>query len=92
MNKLLLVAVVIIYFLSLGIVYYKNISDDYKKTNIIYNANNKLLMTKIKEVYDDKLETDKRIKELQEEAKKDKTFNWNIDISSSPVIKRLQAN
>lgn len=88
MNKILFV---ICFFLVLAIylLYQDNLYQ--KNKYVVSNANNQLLIKKIREVYNDKVETDKRIKELQEEAKKDKTFNWNIDISSSPVIRKLQA-
>lgn len=36
------------------------------------------------------LETSKRIEELEELAKKDSSFDWNRDISSSPVVLQLR--
>ena len=89
LNKILFV----VCFLAVGTAYFFYKETIYHKNRYaVSHANNQLLFQKIDEVYNDKLETDKRIKELQEEAKKDKAFNWNTDISSSPVIKRLQAN
>jgi hypothetical protein len=39
------------------------------------------------------METDKLIKELQDEAEKDKdVFDWHYPIGNTNVIKRLQAN
>lgn len=36
------------------------------------------------------LETSKRIEALEELAKKDSSFDWNRDISSSPVVLQLR--
>lgn len=56
-------------------------------------ANNRVLITRMREVYDDKLETDRRNAELEKAEKEDKTaFDWNFNIANSPVIKRLQAD
>jgi hypothetical protein len=64
-----------------------------KEQKAIYSSNNQLLIKKIKEVYNDKMETDRKIKELRDEAKKDKSsFDWNYNIANSPVIRKLQAN
>lgn len=48
------------------------------------------LSQKIKDIYNEKIILEKQKKELSIEAKKD-TFDWNIDISNTNVIKRLQA-
>jgi len=56
-------------------------------------ANNKVLITRMREVYDDKLETDRRNAELEKAEKEDKTaFDWNFNIANSPVVKQLQKN
>ena len=90
MNKILFV---ICFFLVLAIylLYQDNLYQ--KNKYIVSNANNQLLIKKIKEVYNDKVETDRKIQELRDEAKKDKSsFDWNYNIANSPVIKRLQTN
>jgi hypothetical protein len=90
MNKILFV---ICFFLVLAI--YLLCQDNLYQKNkyIVSNANNQLLIKKIREVYNDKVETDRKIQELRDEAKKDKSsFDWNYDISNSPVIKRLQTD
>ena len=93
MSKLFFMCVSAIYILILGLIYYKNIADDEKRMKEFYNANNQLLIKKMKEAYDEKMETDKRIKELQEEAEKDRNvFDWYHPIGNTNVIKRLQAN
>lgn len=90
MNKILFVVcfflVLVIYLLYQDNLYQKN-------KYVVSNANNQLLIKKIKEVYNDKMETDRKIQELRDEAKKDKSsFDWHYNIANSPVIKRLQAN
>lgn len=56
-------------------------------------ANNELLINRMRKVYNDKMETDRRNAELEKAALEDKAyFDWNADISNSAVIKRLQAN
>ena len=90
MNKILFV---ICFFLVLAIylLYQDNLYQ--KNKYIVSNANNQLLIKKIKEVYNDKVETDRKIQELRDEAEKDKSsFDWNYNIANSPVIKRLQTN
>ena len=62
-----------------------------EKQKDLYKQNNHVLITRIKKVYDDKVATDLRIKELEQEAIKDKeVFDWNIDISNTNVIKGLK--
>lgn len=90
MNKLLFV---VCFFLILVIylLYQDNLYQ--KEQKAIYSSNNQLLIKKIKEVYNDKMETDRKIQELRDEAKKDKSsFDWNYNIANSPVIRKLQAN
>jgi hypothetical protein len=71
--------------------YYKNIAEEQEKLKDVYRGNNELLIGKMKKVYDDKMATDLRIKELEQEALKDKgVFDWNIDISNTNVIKGLK--
>lgn len=42
-----------------------------------------------KEIKDGELEAAKRKEELIELSKKEKEFDWNADISSSPLVKQL---
>lgn len=93
MNRLLFVAVLVGVFLGLVAYFYKNQAEEQERLKKVYMGNNELLLGRIRKVYDDKVATDLRIKELEQEAIKDKeVFDWNIDISNTNVIKRLQAN
>lgn len=90
LNKILFV---VCFFCFLVIYYLHNDNIYQRQQKAVYNANNQLLLKKIDEVYDAKMETDKRIKELQEEAKKDKdVFDWHYPIGDTNVIRKLQAN
>lgn len=42
-----------------------------------------------KEIKDGELEAAKRKEELIKLSKKEKEFDWNVDISSSPLVKQL---
>jgi hypothetical protein len=93
MNRLLFVAILLAIFLGLVAYFYKNQAEEQERLKKAYMGNNELLLERIRKVYDDKVATDSRIKELEQEAIKDKeVFDWNIDISNTNVIKRLQAN
>ena len=93
MKQLQFVAVLMAIFLGLVAYYYKNQAEEQERLKKAYMGNNELLLGRIRKVYDDKVATDSRIKELEQEAIKDKeVFDWNIDISNTNVIKRLQAN
>jgi hypothetical protein len=68
-----------------------------RRANELYTAsqaNNELLINKVKDIYNDKLETDRRNALLEQAAETENKeyFNWHADISNSPVIKQLQAN
>lgn len=94
MSKLFFMCVTAIYVLILGLIYFKNIADEEKRMKEFYNANNQLLINKMKEVYNDKMETDRTNEELRQAIARDKTssFNWYQDISNTaPIIslKRL---
>lgn len=90
LNKILFIAC---FFCVLVIYYLYNDNLYQKQQKAIYNANNQVLLKKIDEVYNAKMETDKRIKELQEEANKDKdVFDWYYPIADTNVIRKLQAN
>ena len=55
-------------------------------------ANINLLITQRRKEYEATLAIHRRNQELEQAAKMDKSFDWNVDISDSSVIKRLQAN
>ena len=68
-----------------------------KQQKAVYNANNQLLIKKIREVYDDKVETDRTNRELREAIARDKAsgFDWSQNIgNTAPVValKRLHKN
>lgn len=91
MNRLLFVAIILAIFFGLVAYFYKNQAEEQERLKKVYMGNNELLLGRIKKVYDDKVATDLRIKELEEEAIKDKSvFDWNIDISNTNVIKGLK--
>jgi hypothetical protein len=91
MNRLLFVAILLAIFFGLVAYFYKNQAEEQERLKKVYMGNNELLLGRIKKVYDDKVATDLRIKELEEEAIKDKSvFDWNIDISNTNVIKGLK--
>lgn len=90
MSKLFFICVVAIYFLTLGLIYYKNVADEQEKIKSVYEGNNQILISKIRKVYDDKVATDRRIEELEKRASEDIDFDWHTDISTSPVIKELK--
>lgn len=90
MSKLFFICVVAIYFLTLGLIYYKNVADEQEKIKSVYEGNNQILISKIRKVYDDKVATDRRIEELEKRASEDIDFDCHTDISSSPVIMELK--
>lgn len=91
MNKLFLILIGVAVLLGLVAYFYKNQAEEQERLKKVYMGNNELLLGRIRKVYDDKVATDLRIKELEEEAIKDKSvFDWNIDISNTNVIKGLK--
>lgn len=95
MSKLFFMCVSAIYILIIGLIYYKNIADDEKRMKEFYNANNQLLINKMKEVYNDKMETDKRLREIEERAKEAKDnggFDWNTPLPADGVTHQLRSN
>ena len=94
LNKILFVAC---FFFVLVIHYLYKDNLHQKEQKAIYSSNNQLLLSKMKEVYNDKMETDRTNEELREAILQDKNidFNWNQDIgSTNPIItlKRLHKN
>lgn len=61
-----------------------------KMENKQLKEDNKNYLAKIERIYNDKVELDRKYKELEKAAKSDKNFDWFVDISNSDVIKRLQ--
>lgn len=91
MGKLNLILLFCLLFLLQIAYWQKRRADDMEKQKDLYKQNNHVLITRMKKVYDDKVATDLRIKELEQEAIKDKgVFDWNIDISNTNVIKGLK--
>ena len=90
MNRLLFVAILLAIFFGLMAYFYKNQAEEQERLKDVYCANNQVLITRIKKVYDDKVATDRKIRELEQRAKEDLVFDWNVDISSSPVILELK--
>lgn len=87
MNKFLFIILLCLGFVAY---YYKNMADYQEQMKDMYKGNNVTLLAKIRKVYDDKVATDLRNKELEERAKEDMAFDWYTDISSSPVILGLK--
>lgn len=85
-------------FLAVGTAYFFYKETIYHKNRYaVSHANNQLLIKKMEEVYNDKLETDKSNNELRNAIEKEKNncFNWRENISNTnPVItlKRLHAD
>lgn len=90
MNRLLFVAILLAIFFGLVAYFYKNQAEEQERLKKVYMGNNELLLGRIKKVYDDKVATDRKIRELEQRAKEDLVFDWNVDISSSPVILELK--
>lgn len=72
--------------------YYHNRADSYCELWKSSKANIDFLIKQRRKDNEATLAIYRRNQELEQEAKMDKSFDWNADISSSPVIKRLQAN
>jgi hypothetical protein len=86
LNKILFLAC---FFCVLAIYYLYNDNLYQKEQKAIYSSNNQLLIKKIREVYNDKVETDRTNEELRQTIAGDKTsgFNWYQDISNTaPII------
>ena len=61
-----------------------------KMENKQLKEDNKNYLAKIERIYNDKMELNRKYKELEESAKSDKNFNWFADISDSDVVKQLR--
>lgn len=73
--------------------YYNQRANSYCELWKNSEANNDVLIKARRKDYEDKLEISRKNKELEKEAKNDKsTFDWNFPIGNSPVILRLQSS
>lgn len=89
MNKILFV----VCFFCVGVAYFFYKESLYQKNRyIVSNANNQLLLTKMKEMYNEKVETDRTNEELRQAVARDKTdcFNWDTSLGSSVPIVTLK--
>ena len=55
-------------------------------------ANNQLLIDKMKRAYNDKMELGRKIEELKKVASADAGFDWSADISNTFVVRWLHEN
>lgn len=96
MNKILFIVAVI--FAAVAVVLFGWCSYQSKKIDALtasknsLEANNNLLISKMKREYNDKIELSKKIAKLEELAKSDTSFNWSADISNSPIVIFLREN
>lgn len=73
--------------------YYHQRADSYCELWKNEQANNDYLVTERKKDHEKTIQIAERNRELEKEAENDKsTFDWNYNISNSPVILRLQSN
>lgn len=85
------------FFCVLAIYYLYNDNLYQKEQKAIYSSNNQLLIKKIREVYNDKMETDRTNRELRETIARDQAsgFDWHQNIgNTAPVmaLKRMHKN
>lgn len=86
-------AVVLLGILGGTAVYFKAEAERERVVLAMYRGNNQVLLQRLKKVYADKMELDRKNAELEQAAAADKTgFDWGFDISNSAVIKRLRAD
>lgn len=92
MRYLLLIFLALSAILGFLAYYYHNRADSYCELWKNSKANTDFLIEQRRKDNEATLAIYRRNQELEQEAKMDKSFDWNADISSSPVVKRLQAN
>lgn len=96
MNKILLIlacffAILVVLLFGWSTYQSKRIKSlETAKTSL--EANNQLLISKMKRAYDDKVELGRKIDKLQALAKTDSDFDWSRDISNSLVVGWLREN
>lgn len=72
--------------------YRQSLYENQQKTEL-YARNSRILINKIRSIYDEKEKFVREVQLLSEAAENDKAyFDWHRDISHSLVIKRLQQN
>lgn len=93
LNTLKLIFLAVLIALGFGVYYYYEQSEHYCELWKNANANNIYLIKQRKKDYGKTIQIAERNRELEAEAKNDKSsFDWNYDISNSPVILRLREN
>ena len=80
---------VVCFFCFLAIYYLYNDNIYQKEQKAFYCSNNELLIKKIREVYDDKMETDSTNRELREIIARDKASQCFLDICDSNTLKEF---
>ena len=92
MGKLNLILLFCLLFLLQIAYWQKRRADDMEKQKDLYKQNNHVLITRIKKVYNDKVETDRANEELRQAIREDKnsSFNWSENISSTLPILSLK--
>ena len=92
MGKLFFISLIMAVILGCVAFYYKNVAEEQERLKDVYKGNIELLLSKMKEVYNDKMETDRTNEELRQAIRDDKgsSFNWSEDISATIPIRHLK--
>lgn len=92
MGKLFFISLIMAVILGCMAFYYKNVAEEQERLKDVYKGNIELLLSKMKEVYNDKMETDRTNEELRIKIREDKgsDFNWGKDISGTLPIRHLK--
>lgn len=78
--------------LAVAAFYYYTQNKQARQALAVYQGNNQILINQLGKAYNDKLAVEKRHTELEQAAKGCSLgFDWGFDISTSPVILRLQS-
>lgn len=73
--------------------HYRQTAADLCEQKETYRQNTELLLTKIRNIYDEKIKLEQQNKALEQEAFKDNGyFDWHADISNTHVIRSLRSN
>ncbi len=94
MNKILLIlacffAILVVLLFGWSTYQSKRIKSlETAKTSL--EANNQLLISKMKRAYDDKVELGRKYEELENLAKHSVNFDWDRDISNDVIILKLK--
>lgn len=96
MNRILLILACFFAILSgvlIGVYKYQSKRIDTLETaKTTLQANNQLLISKMKRAYDDKVELGRKIEELKKVASADADFDWSADIRNTFVVRWLHEN